>query len=102
MVEDEFGDVLAKLDRVKERLRVLPDQYRKPDLNVVFAQLEAGATVESVLLKIRIEVRGGRLGKLNKNWETTSYGTRYHLKDIGYCTLTSTYRCRIIVFVVIN
>ncbi len=58
MGEDEFGDVLAKLDRVKERLRVLPDQYTKPDLNVVFAELEAGATVESVLLKIRIEASG--------------------------------------------
>jgi hypothetical protein len=58
MGEDEFGDVLAKLDRVKERLCALPQLYRKPDLNVVFAELEAGATVESVLLKIRIEVSG--------------------------------------------
>jgi hypothetical protein len=58
MGKDEFGDVLAKLDRVKERLHALPQLYRKPDLNVVFAELEAGATVESVLLKIRIEVIG--------------------------------------------
>ncbi len=62
MAEDEFGDVLAKLDRVKEGLLALPDEYRKPDLNIVFAELEAGATVESVLLKITIEVSGGRWG----------------------------------------
>jgi hypothetical protein len=58
MEKDEFGDVLAKLDRVKEGLLALPEEYRKPDLNIVFAELEAGATVESVLLKITIEVSG--------------------------------------------